>query len=267
MGVYQGYGGYVEVTDRTLVVRKSSRVQALSDPDVIIPLSAVAGVHLRKAGWLTSGHLQVLAVGHPPAKPGGTDAFTVVFTRQQQAVFRSLHDWLCGVAQHNRLHQVIAEPVAQSGPGPFLGAPPQHRAGDRDQITEEQQSFHGHGENQRRQKQVEHQVGQQRGLAEAEARRQAGDRQRVGQHPVLGSGAAPTGVGVGLPGGPSSRLGPRPAGPGRPNGPECTITRPELFAFVFRSLPHRFRVIHVAAEVAVTAVTAGRTLCEEDATP
>jgi len=41
----------------------------------------------------------------------------------------------------------------------------------------------------------------------------------------------------------------------------------ELFAFVFRSLPHRFRVIHVAAEVAVTAVTAGRTLCEEDATP
>lgn len=200
MGVYQGYGGYVEVTDRTLVVRKSSSVQALSDPEVIIPLSAVAGVHLRKAGWLTNGHLQVLAVGHPPAKPGGTDAFTVVFTRQQQAVFRSLHDWLCGVAQHNRLHQVIAEPVAQSGPGPSLGAPSQHRADDRDQITEEQQSFHGHGEDQRRQKQVEHQVGQQRGLAEAEAQRQAGDRQRVGQHPVLGSGAAPTGVGVGLPG-------------------------------------------------------------------
>jgi len=211
MGVYQGRGGDVEVTDRTLVVRKSLSVQALSDPVVIIPLSAVAGAQFKKAGWLSNGYLQVLAVGHPPAKPGGTDAFTVGFTRQQQAVFRSLHDWLCGVAQHNHLHRVIAEPVVQSGPGPSFGAPPQHRADDRDQIIEEQRSFHEYREGQRRQEQVEQQVGQQRGLVETEAQRQAGDPQRVGQHPVLGSGAAPTGVGAGLQGRPVEQAPVRPA--------------------------------------------------------
>lgn len=111
MQVYEGYGSRLEVDDEQVSIVRSALTRALA-AGAVIPLRAVVGANFKSAGLLTNGHLQIVAAGAVPAKPGPSERFTIVFTRKQEEPLKALYSWLLQVGAWNHQHGGAVLPPA-----------------------------------------------------------------------------------------------------------------------------------------------------------
>jgi hypothetical protein len=107
---YKGYNGTISVGDEALTITHSGLTAKagglVRDQPREIPLQAISAVNLKEATRMANGWLTLGVGGANAASLGagtaGSDPNTVIFRHKDKDQFKSLHEWLVTVIEHNQ---------------------------------------------------------------------------------------------------------------------------------------------------------------------